>query len=283
MREPRVNNKMHDRLIDNKRLLLSLPLLLAAALLFSSSMILLAHAQSPDFSLATAASSLAIPAGSSGSDVLTVTSLDGFTGSVALANGNVPSGVTVTFSPNPVTISNAGGQASSFMTIFAGVPAGTTFTIVVTGTSGTLSHSVNLTVTVSPSVAFSGKLHWTNHLSLRKSGSAQSWTASVSNSLGTSANVVIRIVGQSTTVPSNKFDVTCGAVCVDTNGNVNNAALAAGPVSVASSSTISFSFSQTIGNAFVNQSVAFTATVYWTTSSTYGATTSKSGSFTVST
>ena len=272
---------MYDRLLKNKRLLLSLPLLFAAALFFPSNIVPSAHAQS-DFSLATAASSLAIPAGSSGSDVLTVTSLSGFTGSVTLANGSVPSGVTVTYSTNPVVISTAGGSASTFMTVFTGVPAGTSFVIVVTGTSGTLSHSVSVAVTVSPSVAFAGKLHWTSHLSLRKSGNAQSWTASVSNSLSTSANVVIRIVGQSTTVPTNMFDVTCGVACNDTNGNVNNAALAAGPVSVPSSSTISFGFSQTISNTFVNQSVAFTATVYWTTNSVYGATTSKSGSFSVS-
>jgi hypothetical protein len=140
------------------------------------------------------------------------------------------------------------------MTVFTGVPAGTRFVIVVTGTSGTLSHSVSVAVTVSPSVAFtSGKLHWTNHLSLSKNSNAQSWTAIVSNSLSTSAYVVIRITGQSTTVPANKFDVTCGAACVDTNGNVNNAALAAGPVSVPASSSTSFSFSQTISNSFVNR------------------------------
>jgi hypothetical protein len=168
------------------------------------------------------------------------------------------------------------------MTIFTGVPAGTSFVIIVTGTSGTLSHSVSVAVTVSPSVAFtSGKLHWTNHLSLSKNSNAQSWTAIVSNSLSTSAYVVIRITGQSTTVPANKFDVTCGAACVDTNGNVNNAALAAGPVSVPASSSTSFSFSQTISNSFVNQNIAFTATVYWTTNSAYGATTSKSASFAV--
>src|SRR5260370_36004643 len=145
MREPRVIYEMYNRLLKNKRLLLSLPLLFAAALFIPSNIVPSAHAQS-DFSLATAASSLAIPAGSSGSDVLTVTSLSGFTGTVTLANGNVPSGVTVSFSTNPVVISTAGGSASSFMTIFAGAPAGTTFIIIVTGTSGTLSHSVNLTV-----------------------------------------------------------------------------------------------------------------------------------------
>ena len=184
--------------------------------------------------------------------------------------------------PNPVVITTVGSSVPSFMTIFAGAPAGTIFTITVTGTSGTILHSVNVTVTITPSVAFTaGKLHWTHHLSLSKSGGAQSWTAIVSNSLSTSANVVVRIRGQSTSVPANTFDVTCGVVCVDTNGNVNNAALAAGAVSVPVSSSFSFSFSQTISSIFLGQKISFTATVYWTTNSVYGATSTKSGSFAV--
>jgi hypothetical protein len=236
----------------------------------------------PDFSLTASASSIAIPAGGSGSDVLTVASLSTFTGSVALTNSAVPSGVTVIFVPNPVVITTVGTSIPSVMTIFAGAPAGTIFTITITGTSGTILHSVNVTVTITPSVAFTaGKLHWTHHLSLSKSASTQSWTAIVSNSLSTSANVVVRIRGQSTSVPANTFDVTCGVVCVDTNGNVNNAALAAGAVSVPVSSSFSFSFSQTISSIFLDQKISFTATVYWTTNSVYGATSTKSGSFAV--
>jgi hypothetical protein len=51
------------------------------------------------------------------------------------------------------------------------------------------------------------------------------------------------------------------------------------------SSSFSFSFSQIViasnGNSFVDQKVMFTATVYWTTGSVYGATSTKSGSFAV--
>jgi hypothetical protein len=47
------------------------------------------------------------------------------------------------------------------------------------------------------------------------------------------------------------------------------------------SSSFSFSFSQTISSIFLDQKISFTATVYWSTSSAYGATSAKSGSFTV--
>jgi hypothetical protein len=243
-----------------------------------------------NFTLTAQASSLVIPWGSSGSDVLTVTSIGTFTGSVTLSNSPVPTGVTVMFVPNPVVVTVGGSSSTSFVIFFAGVQAGTVFTVGITGTSvttsGTISHSLNITVTVAPSVAFTaGKLHWTHHLSLSKSPGGQSWTAIVANSLSTSANVVIRITGQSTTNPgANFFDVTCGVNCVNTifyGGNVNTAALAAGPVSVPVSSSFSFSFSQPIPSSFSDQKFTFTATVYWTTSSVYGATSTKAGSFAV--
>jgi hypothetical protein len=47
------------------------------------------------------------------------------------------------------------------------------------------------------------------------------------------------------------------------------------------SSSFSFSFSQPIPGSFSDQKFTFTATVYWTTSSVYGATSTKSGSFAV--
>jgi hypothetical protein len=142
--------------------------------------------------------------------------------------------------------------------------------------------------TVVPAPGFTaGKLHWTHHLSLSKSASTQSWTAIVTNPLSTSANVVVRIVGSSTINPSLTFDVTCGAICVNTNlyASPTAAALAAGPHSVAAgTSSDSFSFNQAIPSSFVNQKLTFTATVYWQAakiSTLYIPGTSKSGSFAV--
>src|SRR5207237_6386850 len=85
-------------------------------------------ATASDFSLAAVSSSLSIPAGSSASDTLTVTSLGGFTGSVALTNSTVPSGVAVIFVPDPVTISYTVGADTSSMILFVGVLAVQSFT-----------------------------------------------------------------------------------------------------------------------------------------------------------
>lgn len=285
-----VNHLMHDYSLKKRRLLMSLSIALVALIVFASSPLPLHSASAditstvtstPDFSVTAAASSLSIPAGGSGSDMLTVTSLGGFMGNVALTNGTLPTGVSVTFKPDPVAVSG-GGSASSLMTIFGNVQAGTSLVVTVTGTSGTLSHSIGVSVTFTPSVSLtSDELHWLHELSLSKTSNTQSYMAIVANVLGTSVYAVVRITGQSTTIPSNSFDMTCGVVCVSTNGNVNNAALSAGPVKVPVTTSFSFSFNQTIGGAFSGQKVAFTATIYWTTSATYGATNSKSGLFAV--
>ena len=239
-----------------------------------------------DFSISAASTSLSIPSGGVGTDKLTATGLGSFTGSVTLSNLSVLLGVTVIFVPNPVTITTAGGTATSDMNVFIdpALAAGTSFTLTETGMSGSLYHtvSINVTVTSAPNPTLAGgKIHWTRHLSLAKNSNAQTWTAIVANPLLTSINVLIRIVGQSPTNPLLGFDVTCGVTCVNTAGGVN---LTPGLTSVsvaAGSKSFSFSFSQTISGSFVNQSVSFTATLYWTASTVYARSDSKSGTFAV--
>src|SRR5207244_2520045 len=120
-------------------------------------------ATASDFSLAAVSSSLSIPAGSSASDTLTMTSLGGFTGSVALNNSSVPSGVAVIFVPDPVTISSPGGAATSSMNVFVGALAGTSFTFNVIATTGTITHSIAISVTVTAAPSFAdGQVHWTH-------------------------------------------------------------------------------------------------------------------------
>src|SRR5260370_22454268 len=232
-----------------------------------------------DFSLSAAASSLSIPAGSSSSDLLTVTSLGGFTGSVTLANSIVPSGVAVIFVPNPTV---AGASSTSTMTIFVGALAGTSFSFNVTGTSGTFSHSVAISVTVTPALSLT-KIHWTHHLSLSKTANGtQTWTVIVANPLTTSANVVVRIVGSSTISPSLTFDVTCGATVVNTGPGGVNSTPGLTPVSVAAgTASFSISFGQPMSSALVNQKVTFTTTLYWTTGTFYNRSNSISDAFTI--
>ena len=103
----------------------------------------------PDFSLSASPSTVTVAQGSNGSSTITVTPQNGFTGSVTQAASGQPSGVTATFSTNPTT-------STSTLTLTASATATLgTSTITITGTSGTLSHTVQVTLTVSPALTVS--------------------------------------------------------------------------------------------------------------------------------
>ena len=141
-------------------------------------------------------------------------------------------------------------------------------------------------VVLAPSFT-TGKLHWSHHLSLSKSNNTQTWTALVANPLLAPVNVLVRIVGSSAINPSLTFDVVCGATtCINTPvgfGRISTPGL--NPQLVpANNDSFTFSPSQFIPSSFANNEFAFTATLYWTstTGTIYAATNSmKSGSFTV--
>ncbi|HSM85695.1 MAG TPA: hypothetical protein VLT16_06065 [Candidatus Limnocylindrales bacterium] len=101
----------------------------------------------PDFSLSASPTSLTVKQGSSGSSTISVTDLNGFTGSVTLSTSALPSGVTATFGTNPTT-------SSSVLTFTASSTATTgTSTITITGTSGTLTHTTSVSLTISSAAA----------------------------------------------------------------------------------------------------------------------------------
>jgi hypothetical protein len=97
-----------------------------------------------NFSMAASPTSVSITkGGAGGTSALTITRLNGFTGSVTLSASGLPSGVTAAFSPNPAT-------TSSTLTLTAISTATTgTSTVTVTGTSGTLTHTATVSLTVS--------------------------------------------------------------------------------------------------------------------------------------
>jgi len=75
---------------------------------------------------------------------ITVTPVNGFNGSVSLAATGVPAGAVAAFVTNPAT-------STSTMTFTEeGAPTSGTFPVTVTGTSGSLTHSVTFNVV----------LHW---------------------------------------------------------------------------------------------------------------------------
>jgi hypothetical protein len=104
----------------------------------------------PDFALTVSPSSQTVRRGSTTSYNITITSLNGFSGSVQLSVSGVPSRTNATFTKNPVTV-NAGGTATSRLDVRprAGAPTGT-FTLTITATGGGKTHSQPVTLVIRP-------------------------------------------------------------------------------------------------------------------------------------
>src|SRR3982075_1812571 len=102
----------------------------------------------PDYTVAASPSSLTINQGSSGTSTITISSLNGFNSATTLSASGLPSGVTAAFSTNPVT-PPANGSATSTLTLTASSTATTgPATVTITGTSGALTHSTTIALTV---------------------------------------------------------------------------------------------------------------------------------------
>ena len=98
----------------------------------------------PDFSLSASPNSLTVPQGSSGSSMITVNAMNGFSGSVTLSGSGLPAGVTASFNPSSAT-------TSSTLTLDASATAATgAATVTITGTSGSLTHTTTINLTVNP-------------------------------------------------------------------------------------------------------------------------------------
>lgn len=125
---------------------------------------------SPSFTLAPSSSSLSVTQGSSATDTIKVTDVDGFTGTVSFTASGLPSGVTASFSPTSST-------TSSVLTLTASSSAATgSYTVTVNGASGntTASAAISLTVTGSgsctptaivPYISVNGGSSWTEESS----------------------------------------------------------------------------------------------------------------------
>jgi hypothetical protein len=103
-------------------------------------------------------SPMVISAGGSGSTSLTVNPLNGFSSAVSLSATGQPAGVSVSLTPNSVTPSG-GTAASSVLNVnLPPFQVPTNFTLTVTGTSGTLTHSTGAEVTVTATTSSIGNL-----------------------------------------------------------------------------------------------------------------------------
>jgi subtilase family serine protease len=100
----------------------------------------------PGFSLSASPASVSVAQGNSGTSTITSTLTGGFNGAISLTASGQPSGVTVSFSPNPIA---APGSGNSTMSInVASTTATGTYNITVTGTSGSTTATTNVSLTV---------------------------------------------------------------------------------------------------------------------------------------
>ncbi len=102
----------------------------------------------PDFSLAVTPAALSLTAGGAGQPVqLTATALNGFTGTAGVALSGLPAGVTA----NPATLSLTPGTPQSVTLTASNSAQPGSASVVFTGTSGSLSHTATLALTLAAS------------------------------------------------------------------------------------------------------------------------------------
>jgi DNA-binding beta-propeller fold protein YncE len=118
-----------------------------------------------DFSLSASPSAISATQGGKASTTISTTPVNGFTGTVTLATGTLPAGVTASISSSIVTFTTA-----------TTAPTGT-FPISITGTSGSLTHSTSVSLTITASADFS--------LSASPSGIAASQGGKASTTIST--------------------------------------------------------------------------------------------------
>jgi hypothetical protein len=99
---------------------------------------------SPNFTISASPSTLAVTRGSSGNYTVTITGQNGFAGAVSLSVSGQGSRVTTSFSPTSVTGS---GTSTLHVSVQSRATRGNR-TLTIKGTSGSLSHSTTVTLTV---------------------------------------------------------------------------------------------------------------------------------------
>src|SRR5467141_545465 len=122
-----------------------------------STIVTVSISSSADFSIGANPTSFTVQRGFSSISTITVTSLNGFTGTVTLTDSISPatsSPPVVSLSSSSLTLSSGGSATSTLSITTSASTTPGSYTILVMGASGSLSHSVSLPLTVSQSSDF---------------------------------------------------------------------------------------------------------------------------------
>jgi hypothetical protein len=133
----------------------------------------------PNFSLTVSPTSLTIVAGAAGSKVnVLATAENSFNSTVSVTISGLPTGVTA----NPATLTLTPGTAQSTTLTAAASAAAATPTVTFTGTSGSLTHSATLALTVQAAVSTNAPDVTTFHYDVARDGlNAQETILTLSN------------------------------------------------------------------------------------------------------
>jgi hypothetical protein len=107
------------------------------------------HSLPPDFSFSTGPAAQTLTAGESTSYTASVNPINEFSGMVSLRVSGLPSGASGAF--NPTAINGGAGSAALNITTTSSTPAGS-YSLIVSGVSGRLSHSVTISLVVNAAV-----------------------------------------------------------------------------------------------------------------------------------
>ena len=105
-------------------------------------------APQPDFALIASPANLTLFPGSTGIVTLSLAAMNGFSGQVALSVSRAPTGAQLSLQPTSIS-----GTQTSRLSVNAGSAAAGTYSIVVTGTAGGLTHSTSVTLTITAKIA----------------------------------------------------------------------------------------------------------------------------------
>ena len=154
----------------------------------------------PDFNLTAGPSTSAtLSPGSSASYALTLTALNGFAVGVNLVCSGLPSSTSCSFSPEPPVTPMASGTSVVVTISTTAATTGGTYTVGVTGTSGSLAHqTVMLTLTVQLSQTPSFSISASPTSASASPGSSAAYTISISPQNGFNS-----MVSLACSVPSN--------------------------------------------------------------------------------
>src|SRR3989441_738236 len=141
----------------------------------------------PDFALSATPASQTVTQGGSTTYTVNISPSGGFTAAVSLSAGGLPAGTSASFSPNPAT-------ASSTMTVGTGAatPPGS-YALTITGVSGTLTHTVSVTLAVNPAPDFSLSANPASQSVVQ--GAGTTYTVSITPSGGFTAAVTFSVSG----------------------------------------------------------------------------------------